>query len=207
MQQDFEEKTQSQKFEELQTILSQSSTLKNMLNLIKNITDRHNDYDSQAFRKSDHFKFLTGEINKIQMPDLNQLMHSTKTPHCIVALPIKREKKFTLFFVIVPPGQKFDWHNHPKMTGISKCIHGNLKISAIDYHFLKQTGPRQFVYPKDHIRFQNLKYNEGTNISVIEPHAFNIHKIQALKLSAFFDLLTPDYPDDTCQFLSTVQEN
>jgi len=31
---------------------------------------------------------------------------------------------FTLFFVIVPTGKKFDWHNHPKMLGKTKCMSG-----------------------------------------------------------------------------------
>jgi hypothetical protein len=117
------------------------------------------------------------EINKINLPELNEIMTKIKTPPCIIALPIKREKKFTLFFVIVPPGQKFDWHNHPKMTGISKCIHGHLKISAIDYHHMNPVGNNQYLYPKNHIRTEILKSREGINISVIEPHAFNIHKI------------------------------
>lgn len=103
------------------------------------------------------------------MPDLNQIMNELKIPPCIVALPIKRETKFTLFFVIVPPGQKFDWHNHPKMTGISKCIHGHLKISAIDYQHIKSIGDHKFVYPKSHIRTEILKHNEGSNISIIKP--------------------------------------
>ena len=76
------------------------------------------------------------------------MLMQIKAPPCIIALPIKREKLFTLFFVIVPEGQKFDWHNHPKMTGLSKCIHGDFKISVIDYHFLKAVGPQQYTYPK-----------------------------------------------------------
>jgi hypothetical protein len=42
------------------------------------------------------------------------------------------QPKYTLFFVIVPNGQRFDWHSHPKMTGVTKCIHGSLSISKIE---------------------------------------------------------------------------
>jgi hypothetical protein len=53
-------------------------------------------------------------------------------PETIIALPIVIEKLFTLFFVIVPTGKKFDWHNHPKMLGKTKCMSGKLKISSLD---------------------------------------------------------------------------
>jgi hypothetical protein len=86
------------------------------------------------------------------MPDLNELMESLINPNCIIALPIKREKRFTLFFVIVPGGQKFDWHSHPKMTGLSKCVFGNFKISTIDYPHLQKINQQQYVYPKQFIR-------------------------------------------------------
>jgi len=79
--------------------------------------------------------------------------------------------------VIVPEGQKFDWHNHPKMTGLSKCIHGGFKISVIDYHFLQSVGPQQYTYPKEHVRVENLSITTGPTVSIIEPHAYNIHKI------------------------------
>ena len=106
--------------------------------------------------------------------------------------------------MIVPGGQKFDWHNHPKMTGLSKCIHGRFKISSIDYHFLRRVEARKFEYPMEQMRVEELDAEKGPTVSVIEPHAYNIHKIEARELSAFFDLLTPDYPDNTCQFLTTV---
>ena len=138
------------------------------------------------------------------MPDLCQILKELKSPNCIVALPIKREKKFTLLFMIVPEGQKFDWHNHPQMTGISKCVHGTFKISTIDYPHLQKINPFQYIYPKEFVRLEILSNKEGaTTVSIIKPQTYNIHKIEALEDSAFFDLLTPDYPDNTCLFLST----
>jgi len=35
---------------------------------------------------------------------------------------------------------------------------------------------------------------------MIVPGTENIHKIKALKPSAFLDLLMPDYPEDRCDF-------
>lgn len=53
------------------------------------------------------------------------------------------------------------------------------------------------------MRVEDLKANEARNVSTIQPHGMNIHRIEAAELSAFFDLLMPDYPDNTCQFLTT----
>jgi hypothetical protein len=98
-------------------------------------------------------------------------------PQHIIALPIKIEPKFTLFFVLVPSGKKFDWHSHPKMTGVSKCIYGHLDISTMDFHGLDQRSHNIFIYPKNRIRFESLYWNSATTVSTIQPHALNIHKI------------------------------
>lgn len=145
-------------------------------------------------------------MSKIQMPDLNEVMERLREPDAIIALPIKMEPKFTLFFVLVPNGQKFDWHSHPKMTGISKCIHGHLDITTLDFHQLQHNAPNLYAYPREQLRLERLVYNSSNTISTIEPHALNIHKIEAKSFAAFFDLLMPDYPENTCQFFTTRQE-
>jgi hypothetical protein len=104
------------------------------------------------------------------------------------------EKNFTLFFVIVPNGLRFNWHSHPKMVGITKCIHGHLVISAIDLHLLQPISPIEFFYQREHIRIEDIKYNNESSVSTIYPFSYNVHKIEAQQLSAFFDLLIPDYP-------------
>jgi hypothetical protein len=104
-------------------------------------------------------------------------MQLLKEPRSIVALPIKMEPKFTLFFVLVPNGKKFDWHSHPKMTGISKCIYGHLNISTMDIHCLEQKSNIDFIYPKSRVRFEDLYWNSATTVTTIQPHALNIHKI------------------------------
>lgn len=107
-------------------------------------------------------------------------MNDIQSPHCIVALPIKREPKFTLFYVIVPKGQKFDWHSHPKMSGISKCIHGHLQLSIIDYRDLNRVSQNLYMYPKTHVKVEDLIATSLRSVSTIQPHGFNIHRIEAL---------------------------
>jgi hypothetical protein len=124
-----------------------------------------------------------------------------------VAFPIRVTDQFTLFFVIVPQDKKFDWHSHPKMGGISKCFHGELRISTIDAgHFVPHEGDT-LHYPLSKMSKENIKSTDKNTTSIIQHDVYNIHKIEALELSAFFDLLVPDYPDNTCQFYRTVEVN
>lgn len=84
-------------------------------------------------------------------------MASISSPHAIVAFPIRVTDNFTLFFVIVPQDRKFDWHSHPKMGGISKCFHGQLRISAIDAALLLPKGPNSYCYPREKLRVTDIK--------------------------------------------------
>lgn len=197
---------ESEKIHQLQSILHESQALKNLLGLIRSIAGKYDNFDTEHFCHSQHYKFLVNEMSKIKMPELNHVMDQLREPTAIIALPIKIEPKFTLFFVLVPNGLKFDWHSHPKMTGISKCIHGEIDITTLDYHLLQNTGLNISAYPKDRLRYEKLKHNSNVTISTIEPHALNIHKIEAKTFSAFFDLLMPDYPENTCQFFTGCKE-
>lgn len=144
---------ESDKFLRLQNILTENVALKNMLGLIKEIASKHDDFYCETFTSSQHLKFLVEEMNKLRIPELNDALFQLREPNSIIALPIKMEPKFTLFFVLVPRGQKFDWHSHPKMTGVSKCIHGLIDISTIDFHSLKQISPSDYAYPKEKLRY------------------------------------------------------
>lgn len=130
-----------------------------------------------------------------------------KIPHAIVAFPIQIVPNFTLFFVVVPGGKKFDWHSHPRMGGVSKCFHGHLDISTIDINQMQPFSFNTCLYPKNKIRFQSLKAECEETVAIIDPEVYNVHKIEAKQLSAFFDLLMPDYPENTCQFFRTIDEN
>lgn len=103
----------------------------------------------------------------------------------------------------MPQYQEFNWHDHPKMTGFTKCVHGKLKITAMDKKFLKQSGDL-YYFPLESLRIETLESKSNKNLSAIYPEQFNVHKIEALEISAFFDLLMPDYPDDICSFFNTI---
>ena len=77
-------------------------------------------------------------MEKIHINEIEEHMDGMNNPETIIALPLSIEKYFTLFFVIVPKDQEFNWHDHPKMTGFTKCVHGKLKITSMDKKYLKQ---------------------------------------------------------------------
>lgn len=151
-------------------------------------------------------KKVTEKINRMQFPQLQDLMDTLLDPETIIALPITIEKFFTLFFVIIPKGHKFDWHDHPEMLGKTKCLYGNLTITSIDRGLLVQDG-ENLIYEVKDIKVEKLSHDRDQSLSTILPSSYNIHKIEADELSAFFDLLMPDYPNDECLFLETVQLN
>jgi hypothetical protein len=79
--------------------------------------------------------------------------------------------------VVVPAGQKFDWHSHPNMVGVSKCLHGQLRISAIDVPSLKSCPHNIHVCPINRVRYENIKGSDIDKISTIVPDSYNIHRI------------------------------
>ncbi len=82
-------------------------------------------------------------------------MDTLLQPETIIALPITIEKNFTLFFVIIPTGHKFDWHDHPNMIGKTKCLYGNLTISSINKDSLIKEDD-YFTYPISDMKKQVL---------------------------------------------------
>lgn len=140
----------------------------------------------------------------LHIPSLNAILPDLRVPHSIVAFPIHKTDQYTLFFVIVPPNKNFDWHSHPKIGGISKCIHGRLRISTIDVHLMQVYTYNTFLHPKNKMIVQDIIWTDTDNISKIEPNSYNIHQIEALEWSAFVDLLVSDYPDNTCQFFTMI---
>jgi quercetin dioxygenase-like cupin family protein len=163
-----------------------------MLAAITEIAAQYHDFCTEGFSESQHLQWLVTEMEKLRMPELTHLLDSLRQPDSIIALPIKVDPKFTLFFVVVPAGGSFGWHSHPRMNGLSKCLHGELVVSTLDLHHLQPEGGR-LLYPKNQLRKEHIR-GWGNSVSTIEPHNYNIHRIDAPVLAAFFDLLMPDYP-------------
>jgi hypothetical protein len=63
--------------------------LKNLLGLIRSIASKYDNFDTQHFCYSQHYKFLVQEMSKITLPELNDIMDQLREPQAIIALPIK----------------------------------------------------------------------------------------------------------------------
>ncbi len=85
-------------------------------------------------------------------------MDTLLQPETIIALPITIDKYFTLFFVILPGGTEFQWHDHPEMLGKTKCLYGRMTVTSIDRDLLKEDG-EFFTYSVEDIKIQKLGPN------------------------------------------------
>jgi hypothetical protein len=87
-------------------------------------------------------------------------------PECMVALPLARSTNFSIFLVLVPENEKFDWHSHPRMVGLSKCLFGELEVTVLNKKRLTQTKKHHFSYPKTDIRQVILNPNGVSTAAV-----------------------------------------
>jgi hypothetical protein len=90
------------------------------------------------------------------------------------------------------------------MGGISKCIHGRLRISTIDLNLLQAYTYNTILHSKNKMIMQDIRWADTETISEIEANLHNIRKIEAPEMSAFFDPLFTDYPYNNCQFFTTI---
>lgn len=128
----------------------------------------------------------------------------------VTYIPITESKDYSIGIFIIRSGQKIPLHDHPRMHGILKCLHGQLKISS----FTRKTDPS--VKPPDKwMKSPRMteKLNEGeifltsmspvismtpeSKAAILEPGNFNIHQIESIGgTAAFLDILAPPYNAD-----------
>jgi len=141
--------------------------------------------------------------------DNKHKQHNTQTAP-VTYIPISESKDFSIGIFIIRNGQKIPLHDHPRMHGIIKCLHGQLKISS----FTRQADPS--IKPPDKWKKSprmSEKLNQGeifltattpsidmtpeTKAAILEPGKFNIHQIESLGgPAAFLDILAPPYNVD-----------
>lgn len=137
---------------------------------------------------------------ELRLKEIEKALESLRAPENIVALELAKSNGYSVFFVLVPAGLQFDWHSHPRMLGISKSLFGELQVTTLDRQYLKPQKPSRFSYPQEQLRKEVLR-PEGKSTATIDPVGSNIHRIRGeAPLSAFIDILMPDYPEDFCEF-------
>jgi hypothetical protein len=158
---------ESEKFMRLQKILTEDGAIKTVLKTASTVAGNYPELGHKTFISLEDLTVLGAELNQLRIPIINAILADLKVPHAIVAFPIHKTEHYTLFFVIVPPNKKFDWHSHPKMGGISKCFHGRLRISTIDLHQLQPYSYNTFLHPKNKMRLQDIKSEDKETVSII----------------------------------------
>jgi len=70
----------------------------------------------------------------------------------MLALSVLREPNYSELLVILPAKAVFDWHDHPKMLGFTKCLMGKIKIEAIEVTLLRRKSETSYFYPKNKVK-------------------------------------------------------
>ena len=105
----------------------------------------------------------------------------------------------------MPENHRFDWHDHPKMVGMSKCLYGELEATALNATFLKSEENDLLSYPLEKLRKTYLR-PDTSQIASVDPDEFNVHQLKATKLSAILDVMLPNYPENNCGFFNLARQ-
>nr|ACO14745.1 2-aminoethanethiol dioxygenase [Caligus clemensi] len=96
---------------------------------------------------------------------------------------------------------KIPLHDHPHMTGIIKCIAGNLNIVSFSplQELNDDNDPSSTIIALPH---ETLTLSSSSEPKMLTPNSRNIHEVQNTSkssLAAFLDILTPPYniPDQS----------
>lgn len=115
---------------------------------------------------------------------------------------------FSISVFVMAENYQMPMHDHPQMTGILKCIAGNLRVESYSLDTGKETAldmlerlyalnPLQQQPAKKYIQCKKeppIDMDETSPAAVLSPTQSNIHQITALGGPvAFFDILAPPY--------------
>lgn len=125
------------------------------------------------------------------------------------------EARFVLQVFFLPKGCVMPLHDHPRMSVISKVIHGSIDVSS--YSLLAPSSPsgspNSQKIEKTKRRSRGLQvspYDRSTlssqdpssSLSILLPDTGNFHAMRALENTLFFDVLSPPYdpPANDCTY-------
>ena len=111
----------------------------------------------------------------------------------------------TVAMFILRPGKRLPLHDHPRMHGFLKVIHGKVEIqtytpldpdktpvpASLTQHLESKYNRHVPVYP---MWFEGCKtLSESDECCVLTPEEKNIHEITSEGTAAFLDILSPPY--------------
>lgn len=86
-------------------------------------------------------------------------------------------------------GERIDLHNHPDMTGVIRCLSGDVSIESYDL----VAGPVLLARLRETVRL-----TEG-DTATLTPTRGNIHALEAHAFTELLDVFTPPYAGDRLQ--------
>ena len=110
----------------LKETIQKHPSLQRILEEIQTLEKKYLDFATQEFLTSQDYRQLTDKVAALRMEEVEQIMDDIKCPDTIVALPLSLGKNHSVYFILLPPSKMFNWHSHPRMVGLSKCVYGHL---------------------------------------------------------------------------------
>ena len=132
-------------------------------------------------------------------------------------MSVHEESNFTVTVFILPGGRKIPLHDHPKMNGLMKCLSGRIRVTSYSPLATDQpiTLPASIAgrIPASStdllipcFRQESVVNSDDETVLCLTPDRGNIHEVEAVaSSSAFLDVLSPPYSDDTsCNYYEVI---
>jgi len=138
-------------------------------------------------------------------------------PDCGLApvtfIDIWKDEHFSMSIFVLKPGTRLPMHDHPRMHGLIRVIHGRMNVSS--YSLLERksgdgfepmrssgNGRDSAIKKGDVFTAHRISPTSGNVVDVnsepvvLTPNDGNVHEIHAIDSpAAFFDILAPPYDD------------
>lgn len=165
-------------------------------------------------------------LSHIKMSDVNlnrDILKNTKDNSVEKAAPVTyvdlfENQIFSMGIFIVRSGARIPLHDHPRMYGMLKVLHGKVKITNYDRLKLNdKIGriPREIIHKiptwQRHLllpskRNDDIEVSTDSEPCVLTPMEGNLHEIHSVGgTAAFLDILAPPYMNETdCHYYHHV---
>ncbi|XP_040574883.1 2-aminoethanethiol dioxygenase [Lepeophtheirus salmonis] len=137
---------------------------------------------------------LIKALNAVTLEDI--LTDPQAVFHLIKGLPLYyvdlyEDKNVSIGVFLLNKSGKIPLHDHPRMTGVIKCIEGSIKVSS--YTSVEQAKEDGITLATPH---GDVIMSVSTDPKMLTPTSQNIHEVHNASASspaAFLDLLSPPY--------------
>lgn len=152
-------------------------------------------------------KYNKSNATNLMKQNLANMLYYIQSDAPVLHMHLYETKQVSLSVFLLRKGTKLPLHNHPKMNGLIKIIHGKGIVNA--YSPMNKTSNTNlddiFMAKHDYRQIVSVKEN---SLLTLSPNQSNIHEILAVKDSdlAFLDIIAPAYNLD-CEYYELIEND